>query len=181
MAPTTATTTVAETHHEVEPTSLRLNAEQWVWVGITIFLLLAIFVAKAPKLIVEGLDAKIAQVRKQLDEATALRVEAEALLADARAKQDAAGRDAEAIVAHAVAEAAQVIETARGDADTLVASRTRMAEDKIAAAERSATADLRARVATIAAQAAKMVIAAQSTDADKARSTDDAISALGRR
>ena len=152
-----------------------------MWVGITIFLLLAIFVAKAPKLIVEGLDAKIAQVRKQLDEATALRAEAEALLADARAKQDAAGRDAEAIVAHAKSEAAQMVETARGDADTLVASRTRMAEDKIAAAERGATADLRARVASIAAQAAKTVIAAQSTDADKVRSTDDAIGALGRR
>lgn len=181
MAETTATTVAETTTHEVEPTSLGLNAEQWVWVGITIFLLLAVFVGKLPKQIATALDAKIADVRKQLDEAKALRAEAEALLAETRARQEAAGRDAAAILAHAKAEAEDLVKTAKADADALVERRTRMAEDKIGAAERAAAADLRARVATISAQAAKTVIAGQSTDADKSRLTDESIAALGRR
>lgn len=180
MAETTATTVAAT--HEAEPLWFGLfNAEQTVWVSVTVFLLLAVILGKLPKRIAEALDAKIADVRRQLDEAKSIRAEAEVLLADARGKQDAAGRDAEAIMNHARAEAAQMIETARSDADLLVERRTRMADDKIAAAERSAQADLRARVAAISAAAARSVIAAQSTDADKSRLTDDAIVALGRR
>ncbi len=182
MAETTATT-VATTHEaeHIEPTSFGLNAEQFVWVSVLIFILLAVFVGKLPKRIAEGLDAKIAEISKQLTEAKAIRAEAEALLAETKARQAAAAGDAKSIIDHARAEAAQLIATAQSDAETLVARRTKMAEDKIAAAERGAAADLRARVATLATQAARTVIAQQSTDADKARLTDEAISALGRR
>ena len=46
----TAHTEVAEHDgHHAEPTLLGLGAEGWVYVGVTIFFLLAIFVAKAPQ------------------------------------------------------------------------------------------------------------------------------------
>ena len=189
MAKPTATTetpvvaTTATTHQAEHAEPLwfgAFNAEQTVWISVTLFLIAAIVFGKLPKRIAEGLDAKIAEISKQLTEAKAIRAEAEALLAETRARQAASGNDAAAIIAHARSEAAQLIEAAKADAETLVARRTRMAEDKIAAAERGAAADLRTRVATLATQAARTVIAQQSTDADKSRLTDEAIGALGR-
>jgi F-type H+-transporting ATPase subunit b len=106
-----------------------------------------------------GLDNKIATIRKQLDEATALRAEAEALRAEAQAKAAAAHKDAEMILAHAKVEADQLVAQAKLDADDLVVRRGKMAEDKIAAAERAAIAEVRAKAASAAAAAAASLIA----------------------
>jgi F-type H+-transporting ATPase subunit b len=160
------------------PELLGLNAEGWVYVGLTIFLLLTIFVAKAPKRITDILDARIADTRRNLDEAQALRTEAEKLLADAKAKIAASAGDASAIVAHAEAEAMQMIDDARVKAADLTTRRTKMAEDKIAAAERAAVADVRARAASLAASIATAAIA-DSHDAGADKSLiDSAIARL---
>ncbi len=179
MAPhgdTVAGTEVA-VHHD-EPTSLGLTAEAWVYVSLTIFFLLTIFVAKAPRKIAAGLDARIAETRRQLDEAKAVRAEAEALLADAKARQQAAASDAAAIVAHAESEAGQLVAKAQADADTLIERRRRMAEDKIEAAERQAVAGVRQAAADAAAKAARSVIASQLSAADGKKLASEAIEAL---
>ena len=164
---TVALTEADGAHHE-EPTLLGLGAEGWVYVGLTIFILLAIFVAKAPKRIAEALDARIAETRKQLDEARAIRAEAEALLARAKAQQAASAGDAEAIIAHARQEASDLIAEAEKTATELTARRAKMAEDKIAAAERAALAEVRARAAEAATSAAARLIAERhDADADK--------------
>lgn len=151
------------------PTLLGLDAEGWVYVGLTIFLLIAIFVAKAPGKIAAALDQRIADTRRELDEAKAIRVAAEALLAEAKTRQAAAVRDAEAIVAHATVEAEQLVAQAQNDVDVLIERRGRMAEDKIAAAERGAIAEVRARAARTAAAAAALLIEqGHDVDADKA-------------
>jgi len=147
-------------HHEDHgPTLLGMHAEQWVWVSLTIFLLLAVFVAKAPRKILDALDARIADARKELDRAYAIRQEAEALLAEAHKRNAASAGDAAAIVAHAEAEAAALVAKAEADAADLVKRRTKMAEDKIGAAERAAVAEVRARAANVAVQAAAALIA----------------------
>ena len=164
----------------VEPTLLGLNAEGWVYIGIVIFLLLAVFVAKAPKRITDMLDQRIADTRRQLDEARAIRAEAERLLADARQRHAASAGDAEAVVQHAHQEAEALIAKAETDAADLIARRSQMAEDKIAAAERQALADVRARAAEAAARAAGTIIArSHGSDADRAL-VDRTIGALGR-
>ena len=154
--------------HEEGPTLLGLSAEGWVYVGLTIFLLLAVFVAKAPQKITEALDARIANTRRQLDEAKAIRAEAEALLADAKRRSAASAGDAAAIIAHAEAEAKLMLAKAESDATDLMARRAKMAEDKIAAAERGSIADVRAMAADAATRAAAAIIAdRQDTGADK--------------
>lgn len=169
----------APPHAEESPYSPH-SPEFWVYAGITIFILLAIFVAKAPKRIAEALDARIAETRRQLDEAKAIRAEAEALLADAKAKARASAGDAEAIVHHAEQEAEALIAKAEADAAELVARRGKMAEDKIGAAERAAVAEVRARAADVAARAAATIIAdTHGATADKPL-VDKTIAALGR-
>jgi len=152
-------TAAAEAAHEEGPTLLGLNAEGWVYVGLTIFIVLAIFVGKAPQKIAAALDMRIADTKRQLDEAAALRAEAEKLLADAKARLAASAGDAAAIIANAEEEAKALIAKAEADAGDLAERRGKMAEDKIAAAERSAIADVRATAAEAAARAAQAIIA----------------------
>lgn len=174
------TTASTEAHGPTGGPFLDLSAEGWVYVGLTIFILLAIFVGKAPQRIAALLDGRIADTRRQLDEAKAIRGEAEAMLAEAnRLRADAANNSA-SILAGAESGAAAIIAKARTDAGMLVERRTRMAEDKVAAAERSAIADIRATAANAAAAAAASLIAERhDASADKAM-TDRAIAGLGR-
>jgi F-type H+-transporting ATPase subunit b len=177
----TTATVAHEAAHDAHPVMLGLDAEGWVYVSITIFFLLAIFVMKAPKLIAQGLDARIAQVKAQLAEAKTLREEAEKLLADAKAREAQGEKDAAAIIAHARQEAEQITAAAQKSAETMVARRTAMAEAKIGAAERAAEAELRARAATLATAAAARIIADTTDKTTKTKLTDAAISELDRR
>ncbi len=180
IAANTVALTSADGTHQEGPTLLGLGAEGWVYVGLTIFLLLAVFVAKAPKRITDALDARIAETRRTLDEAKALRAEAEALLADAKRRQAASVNDAKAIIDHAQQEAGDLIAQAEHDAADLIVRRTHMAEDKIAAAERTAVAEVRARAASAATTAATTLIAeTHSAAADKAL-IDSSIAGIGR-
>jgi F-type H+-transporting ATPase subunit b len=165
---------------EEGPTLLGLGAEGWVYVGLTIFILLAIFIAKAPKRITDALDARIAETRRQLDDAKAIRAEAEALLAAAKQRDAASAGDAQAIVAHAEQEAQALLAKAKTDAAELVARRGQMAEDKIAAAERAALAEVRAKAADAATKAAASIIADTHGAGADAKLVDKAIAGLSR-
>jgi F-type H+-transporting ATPase subunit b len=174
---TTAHTEVAHGEHH-GPTLLGLDAEGWVYTGVTIFLVIAFVFGKAHKKIIEGLDGRIADTKRELDEAAAVRAEAEALLADAKKQQAASTKNAKAILAQAEAEATEVVAKAEVAAKDLIARRTRMAEDKIAAAELAAVADVRAKAANAAAMAAEqLIVAGHDAKADRGL-VDSAISAL---
>lgn len=179
-AETTATTEANGAAHGGDhgPELLGLSAEGWVYVGLTIFILIAIFVAKAPKLITDALDVRIAETRRTLDEAKAIRAEAEALLANAQTQSRASAGDAAAIIGHAEAEAKALLAQAQVRATELTTRRAKMAEDKIGAAERSAVAEVRATAARAAADIATSVIAkSHGARADEAL-VDGAISRL---
>ena len=177
---THAVTTAEGGHHE-GPLLLGMGAEQWVSVSMFIFFALAIIIGKLPQRIAAALDSRIAGVRRNLDEAKAIRAEAEALLADATKARDAATSDAAAIVARAESEAAELVETSRKAAALTIERRTAAAEAKIGAAERAAEAELRADVARRVTVAAATLIAANADAGLQARLTDDAITGLERR
>jgi len=176
VATTQANGAVAHEESAFSPAS----PEFWVYVGITIFLLLALTVFKFPKLIADALDKRIADTKRQLDEAKAIRAEAEALLAEAKKRHAASAGDAASIVAHAEDEAKQLLAKAEADATDLVARRGKMAEDKIAAAERGAIAEVRAKAADVAAKAAATIIAETHGAAADKTLVDKTIAALGR-
>lgn len=142
-----------------------------VLIGIAIYL-------KVPGKLTAGLDAGIAEIRKQLDEAKALRAEAEALRKEYADKIANAEKDAAAMLEHAKHEAEAIVAKAQADTTALIGRREKMAEDKIAAAERGAVADLQAKAAQAAAVAARGIIAAKhDAKADKAL-VDQAIAGI---
>lgn len=168
-------------HAEVpEPTLAHLTSEGWVYVGLTIFLVLAFTVGRAWQRIRDGLDARIASTRRSLDEAATLRSEAEALLAAAHEKQKQAERDVADILAHAQAEATALRSKAETDLRQLIERRSRIAEEKIAAEERQAIAEVRAQAADAAVAAAARLIGDRNDAAADRALVDSAIGSLGR-
>lgn len=165
------------TAHGPEPEAMMMNATAWVSLAMLVFILVLIW-KKVPALLGGALDNKIAAIRSQLDEAAKLRAEAEALKAEYQAKIAAAAKDADAMRAAAEEEAADLIKQAKADSEALVTRRQKMAEDKIAAAERTAIADVRAKAASAAtAAAAALLKQTHDAKADKGL-VDDMIAKL---
>lgn len=157
----------AEGAEHVSPKAFGMDATVYVSIAMLVFLGILVW-KKVPAMITASLDAKIATIRKQLDEAEHLRNEAEALKAEYAAK--IAGADAEAaqIRARAESEAAALADKAKADTTALIARRKKMAEDRIGAAEAAALAEVRAAAALAATEAAAMLIAAKhDASADK--------------
>jgi len=152
---------------------------------VVVSLAMIVFIAillwkKVPGVIAGALDKQIAGIRQQLDEAKTLRAEAEALRDEYARKVADAEATTRDMIGHAEAEAEVIVAQARTDAADLVQRRARMAEDKIAAAERAALADVRATAADAASRAATTLIAQRhGADADKAL-VDRTIAGLGR-
>lgn len=159
------------------PTALGMDPTQWV--ALTMLAVFAIFIwKKVPESVGKSLDKKIAEIKAQLSEAETLRKEAEALKAEYEAKAKAAEGEAVAMVERAKTEAKQIVTKAKSDAKTLVERRSRMAEEKIAAEERAAIADIHATAARVAAAAAaKLVAGTHDAKSDKPL-VDKAIASL---
>jgi F-type H+-transporting ATPase subunit b len=175
---TTATQAVNTEEHHVDPTALGMNATVWVSLAMLVVIVLMVW-KKVPAILGSMLDKKIAGIRAQLDEASALRADAEKIKAEYEAKAKAAASEAEAMLVHAREEANAIVERARVDASSLIERRGRMAEDKIAAAERSAVAEVRAKAAAAATAAAAALIAERHDATADTALVDKAISGLG--
>ena len=165
----------AEEH--VTPSALGFDATMLVALAMLAVIALAIW-KKVPAMIAGALDGQIAGIKQQLDQATALRAEAENIKAEYEAKAKQAARDADAMKASAEAEAKQIVACAKSDATALIERRAKAAEEKIAAAERAAIADVRNKAANAAAAAAAQLIAAHHDAKADAALIDQSIASL---
>ena len=165
---------------EQEPTAFLLNPGGWVALAILIVFALLIW-KKVPGAVGRALDSKIALIRDQLAEAESLRKEAEALKAEYEEKATSVDKDREALLERARHEADEIVAKAKTDAEALIERRTRMAEDKIAAEERTAVEQLRAAAAEAAAKAAARIIAERHDAATDAKLVDQAIKEIAGR
>ncbi|MFM5929982.1 MAG: hypothetical protein ACKOPQ_03645 [Novosphingobium sp.] len=160
-----------------EPIALGLTPPMWVALSMAVLILIALKLG-VPKMLTSGLDKSIAEIRKQLDEAKALRAEAEALRKEYADKIANAEKDAAEMLEHARHEADAIVAKASADAKATISRREKMAQDKIAAAERGAVEELRAKAAEAAAAAAARLISENhSAKADKSL-VDEAIGAI---
>lgn len=141
-------------------------------------LILVLIWKRVPKLIAGMLDSQIAAIRHQLDEAKALRAEAEVLRGEYAAKIAGAEKDAAAMLDHARNEADAIVAKAEADTADLIARREKMATDRIEAAERAAIDDLRAKAAAAATAAARQLIASNLGAERDRRLVDGAIAGL---
>lgn len=134
-----------------------------------------LFYFKVPGLIGGLLDKRADTIRGELEEARALREEAQTLLASYERKQKEVQEQADRIIAQAKDEAATAAEQAKADLQKSITRRIAAAEDQIASAEAAAIKEVRDRAVVIAIGAARDVIAKQMTAADGNKLIDEGI------
>lgn len=139
-----------------------------VFVGILLY-------AKVPAKISGMLDARAVQIRADLEEAKALREEAQTILASYERKQKDVQAQADRIVATAREEALSAAAQAREDLKVSIARRVAAAEDRIASAEAAALREVRERAVSVATAAAGDLLAKQMTAESSGAMVDAAI------
>ena len=139
-----------------------------LFVGILMYL-------KVPGLIMGMLDKRADTIKTELDEARALREEAQTLLASYERKQKEVQEQAARIVASAKEEATAAAEQARVDLAKSVERRMAAAEEQIGSAQAAAVKEVRDQAVVIAVAAARDVVAKQMTAADGSKLIDEAI------
>lgn len=150
------------------------NTDFVVLLGLIVFIGILLYF-KVPGMIGKMLDSRADGIQSELDEARALREEAQSLLASYERKQREVTDQAERIVAAAKEEATIAAEQARKDLEISLARRIAAAEDQIANAQAAAVKEVRDQSVTVAIAAAREVIAKQMTSSDANAMIDSAI------
>jgi F-type H+-transporting ATPase subunit b len=157
-------------------TAILRDPEFWFTIALLVFI--AIVWKPAKRALVGGLDGRAARIREELDAARSLREEAERTLAAYRQKEREGVAEAEAIVAHARAEAERVATQSARTLEDSLQRRRRLAEERIAQEEARALAEIRSVAVDVAISAARRVIAAELDEQRGAALIDTAIAAL---
>ena len=134
-----------------------------------------------PKKVVQSLDEKSAEIAKELEEARALRREAEKVLADYEAQRKQAEKQAEDIVAQAKETAERTANEARDAMQAALERRTAQAESKIARAEEQLQSEVRAAITALAVDAAAHLVASGMSAETANKLIDENIGDLGAR
>ncbi|MGN6490317.1 MAG: F0F1 ATP synthase subunit B family protein [Devosia sp.] len=136
------------------------GATIWATIGLVIFIGIVLYFG-VHKMIAKTLDDRIRKIEVDLAEAEQLRKEAKALLDDYARRREEAEKEAQSIVDAAREEAFRLTAEAKDSLEAMVARREKSVNDKIAQAEAHAVAEVRARSADLAVEAARVVLTRQ--------------------
>jgi F-type H+-transporting ATPase subunit b len=136
------------------------DAAFWATIALLVFVGVVLYF-KVPAMVAKALDGRVKKIEEELAEAERLRAEAKSLLEDYQRRREDAEKEAEGIVAAAREDAFRLTAEAGAALDTMIARRTKAVEDKIAQAESAAVAEVRARSADLAIEAARVLLERQ--------------------
>lgn len=136
---------------------LALDNTFYAFVALLLFLGIVIW-AGAHKKAGAALDARAAQISKDISDARHLREEAEALLAEYKKKKLDAEKEAAGIIAQAKSDAATYAEDSKKKLADALTRRTKQAEQKIAQAEAAAVKEVRSAATELSIRAASLLI-----------------------
>lgn len=151
--------------------------EFWIAVSFVGFILLLVYY-KVPAMVAGLLDERAEKIRNELEEAKRLREEAQAILADYQRKQRDAAKEADEIIRLAKEEAEALAAETRQKMKETLERRTRLAEEKIARAEKQAMAEVRAAAVDVAIASAEQIIDKKMTPAASAKLVNLSIEGL---
>ncbi len=168
-----------ETPHGLFAPSLG-NTDFVVLIGFLLFVAI-LFYFNVPAMLGGMLDKRAEGIKSDLDEARALREEAQTLLASYERKQREVADQAERIVAQAKADAEAAAVQARADLERSIERRLAAAEDQIASAEDKAVRSVRNRAVEVAIAAAAEMLAKKMGASEANTLIDSAIGEVERR
>jgi F-type H+-transporting ATPase subunit b len=148
----------------------------WVFISFVIFAFG--FMRFGKNALLHKLDSRIAEIRKEIETAESLRVEAQELLAQYQRKQRDAAKEAEAIVATARTHADQIRKQAEADIAATLKRREEQTADRLKRMEEKAANDIRAYAAELAVRATREIIVTEMNEKVNAGMVDHSIKAV---
>ena len=128
------------------------------WVAVSFVILIAAAGRQVYRGITGGLDKRAVEIRRQLDEAEELRVEAQKMLAEYKRKQRDAEQEAQEMLDHARVESQRLREKVEQDLAAALKRREELAVEKIAQAEAAAIKEVRTQAIGLAMAATAKVL-----------------------
>lgn len=138
---------------------MELLQDTHIWVTLSFFVFVVIAFNVGRKSVLNMLDEKIEHIRKELETAESLRVEAQELLAQYQRKQRDALQESEQIVAKAKEHAEAYQKQAESDLSDLVTRRETQLQARLQRMEESAIKEMHDYASDLAIKAAGKVIA----------------------
>lgn len=154
---------------------LSLRNTDFVVLLAFILFILVLLKFKVPSTLTGLLDKRADGIQSELDEARALREEAQTILASYERKQKEVQEQATRIVAQAKEDATAAAEQAKLDLQASITRRLNAAEEQIVSAQSKAVKEVRDQAVVIAVGAANEVIANGMTAAEGNKLIDAAI------
>lgn len=152
------------------------DTNSWVLISFLIFAFIFMKVGKG--VLLGKLDSRIAEIRKEIETAESLRIEAQELLAQYQRKQRDAAKESEAIVAHARDAATQIRREAEADLKDSIARREAQLQERLARMEEKAMNDIRAYAAELAVRATREIIVSEMDESTNGNMVDKSIKAV---
>jgi F-type H+-transporting ATPase subunit b len=132
------------------------DASIWVLISFIVFCAMAWKLGKDK--ITSALDNKIDTIRKEIETAESLRVEAQELLAQYQRKQRDAAKEAEQIIENAKMHAKEIKKKAKEELKETMERREQQLSARIERMEQSAIQEIRSHAADLAVKATKEII-----------------------
>jgi F-type H+-transporting ATPase subunit b len=128
----------------------------WYALSFTVFVVLAYRLGA--RAVVQQLDKQIQEIKKKIDTAESLRVEAQEMLAQYQRKQRDALKDAEQIIEDAKVSATKIRAQAEADLEASMARREQQVSERINRMQQSAVDEIQDHAADLAVRAARRMI-----------------------
>lgn len=157
---------------------MELFQDTGIWVLLSFLVFCVIMWRFAKDKFVALLDQRIETIRKEIDAAEALRVEAQELLAQYQRKQRDAAKEAEHIVETARKHANEARAEAEKELEITMARREQQLRDRLARMQEKAVQDIQAYAAQIAVQATKEIIIEKMDDKNSNKLIDQSIKGI---
>ncbi len=129
------------------------------WVAVAFLTFVALAARPVTRALTGALDARSARIRAEIEEAQALREEAQKTVAEFKRKQRDALKEAEQILDHAKVEAKRLQERAELELEAALKRREQAAMDNIAQAESQALQEVREQAVEVALVATAKLLA----------------------
>lgn len=155
------------------------DVEFWIAVAFVVFAI-ALY-RMAFKRVADALDKRGETIKNEIEEATRLREEAQALLARHQGESRSAEERAKGILAQAEAEAIRLRADSARELENSLKRREQNAMDRIAQAEAAALAEVRGVAVMVAIAAARRLIGENLTDQQRSRLIDNAVGDLDKK
>lgn len=145
----------------------------WVAISFAIFCLVVFRKGRGP--VMAKIDGRIAEIRKEIETAEALRLEAQELLAQYQRKQAEAAEEARTIVQNAQQHAAGIRQQAEAELQAASARHEHQLRERLRHMEETAIQEIRAHAAALAVKATEQIIAEHMDEKTRARLADESI------